>query len=82
MSITFIEDQAVMAGQVNVEEAETLLAWLIQHPAGRIDMQAVDHLHAAPLQVLMAARPTVVSWPQNSSVRLWLQAAFTVGALQ
>lgn len=82
MSITFIKDQAVMAGQVTVEEAETVLEWLIQHPAGRIDMQAVDHLHAATLQVLMAASPLIDSWPQNTSARLWLQGALTVGALQ
>lgn len=81
MSITFTHEQAVMVGQVSVEEAETLLEWLIKHPAGSVNMQAVEHIHAATLQVLMVARPHIASWPQHTSIRFWLQAALTVGAL-
>jgi anti-anti-sigma regulatory factor len=77
MSMTLTQDTAVLAGQVTVEEAEELLAWLVKHPSASVDLQALDHLHAANLQVLMAARPRVAHWPQNPDTCLWLQAALT-----
>ncbi|MCG7601106.1 hypothetical protein MHM84_15095 [Halomonas sp. McH1-25] len=75
MSMTFTSDVAVMAGQVTVEEAEELLEWLVKHPSASVDMQALEHLHAANLQVLMAARARIAHWPEDTDTRLWLQAA-------
>jgi hypothetical protein len=73
--MSFTQEMAVLAGQVTVEEAEELLDWLVKHPLASIDLQALEHLHAANLQVLMAAKPRVAHWPSDPDIRQWLQAA-------
>ena len=75
MSMTLTQDMAVLVGQVTVEEAEELLEWLVKHPSASIDLKALEHLHAANLQVLMAAKPQIAQWPQNPDTQMWLQAA-------
>lgn len=62
---------------VGVEDAELLLDWLIAHPRGRLDLGACTHLHAANLQVLMAAKPKIAAWPRHQTLADWLQAALT-----
>ncbi|WP_462383724.1 hypothetical protein [Pseudomonas sp. Marseille-QA0892] len=75
MSLTFKRDIAYLTDQVTVEDAETLLEWLIRHPGGKVNLKNLDHLHAANLQVLMATRPKVTVWPLNEDIRAWLGAA-------
>jgi hypothetical protein len=58
-----------------VDEAEPLLEWLQKKPSARIDLAACTHLHPANLQVLMAARAKVASWPENPELRAWLEPA-------
>lgn len=60
---------------LSVEDAELLLEWLLKHPRGRLDLTACTHLHAANLQVLLAARPKIAAWPQHPTLATWLQAA-------
>ena len=60
---------------LSVEEAETVLEWLIQHPHGQLDLADCTHVHAASLQVLLAARPTIAAWPRHDALADWLQAA-------
>ena len=62
---------------LGVEDAETLLDWLLKHPRGRLDLAACTHLHAANLQVLMAARPKIAAWPRDVALSNWLQTALT-----
>jgi hypothetical protein len=62
MSIEFKKNQAAFRGVVTVEEAEALLEWLQKRPAARV-MSACSHLHTANLQVLMAAKTEVATWP-------------------
>ena len=38
MSITFKKSVAVLADQVTVEEAETLLEWLVKKPAAKVNL--------------------------------------------
>ena len=64
---------------VGVEDAEHLLEWLLKHPRGRLDLAACTHLHAANLQVLMAARPKIAAWPRHEALADWLRAALTQG---
>jgi hypothetical protein len=64
-------------GLIGVEDAEILLEWLIQHPGGRVDLSACTHLHAANLQVLMAAQPKITAWPNHEALADWLRAALT-----
>ena len=58
-----------------VEEAEGFLGWLQKHPKPKLDLSACTHLHAAQLQVLMAARPVISNWPEDNEFRGWLEAA-------
>jgi hypothetical protein len=60
-----------------VDEAEGLLEWLQKKPAARIDLATCVHLHPANLQVLMAAKPRVAAWPQDESLRSWLEPLLT-----
>ncbi|GGM00126.1 hypothetical protein GCM10009425_09050 [Pseudomonas asuensis] len=76
MSITFKKSVAVLADQVTVEEAETLLEWLVKNPSGKVNLGDLEHLHTANLQVLMALKPSVSVWPKNTDIKLWLEAAF------
>jgi hypothetical protein len=75
MAITYAEDSAVFDGTVNIEEAETLLEWVQQQPAGSVDLVGCTHLHAANLQVLMAAQLRVAAWPRDENLKTWLEAA-------
>lgn len=75
MALVFKKTLAVASEVVGVEEAETLLEWLGKHPRGRLDLAACTHLHAANLQVMMAARPKIAAWPREERLALWLRAA-------
>lgn len=73
MPIEFQKKTAVFRGAVGVDEAEGLLEWLQKRPMARVDLFACTHLHPADLQVLMAARPTVSQWPEDCSLKAWLE---------
>lgn len=69
------------AGTLAVDDAEQLLGQLleIQSTSGQngvtADLSACEHIHAACLQVLMAAQVNVVRWPKQPALTAWLQAA-------
>ena len=73
MALSYKRNVAVFADAVGVEEAEGFLAWLQKHKKPRLDLSACTHLHAAQLQVLMAARVPVAAWPQDESLTAWLK---------
>lgn len=73
MSIDYTDDLAVFSDCISVEDAEGLLSWLQNHPRGRLDLTACTHLHTANLQILMAARPDIVAWPQDTDLATWLK---------
>jgi len=75
MSIEYIKKTARLAEFVSVEEAEGLLEWLQANPKGKVDLAACTHLHAANLQVLMAAKPNIAAWPEDVDLALWLKGA-------
>jgi len=77
MAISYKRNVAVFADTVGVDEAEGLLAWLHEHPKPKLDLGACTHIHAAPLQVLMAARLPVAKWPKDSPLTAWLNSALT-----
>jgi len=77
MSIEYQKKAAVFQGVVGVDEAEGLLEWLQKKPKARVDLAACTHLHPANLQVLMAARPTVSQWPEDVSLRDWVEPVLT-----
>ena len=75
MCIEYDEKTARLMDFVSVEDAETLLEWLQGTPVGQLDLAACTHLHAANLQVLMAAKAQIAVWPDNADLALWLKGA-------
>ncbi len=75
MAITYKKNVALFEDVVSVEEAESLLEWIQKNPKGKVDLSLCTHLHAADLQVLMAARIAIAAWPQDEDVKTWLLAA-------
>jgi hypothetical protein len=74
MSIEFKKNRVIFRDVARVEEAEALLEALQKKPSAKVDLSACTHLHTANLQVLMVARPSIDSWPQNPELRTWLEA--------
>ncbi|MBK1647576.1 hypothetical protein [Rhabdochromatium marinum] len=77
MPIEFQSDQAVLLDIVTVEEAETLLEWLQENPAAKVNLADCTHLHPANLQVLMAAKSGIDAWPKEAGLRAWLESALS-----
>lgn len=77
MPINYSESVAQFSHIVSVEEAEGLLEWLQAHPRGGVDLSDCQHLHAANLQVLMAAQPDIRAWPTQADLNAWLRQAFS-----
>jgi hypothetical protein len=75
MAVTYKGNVATFADAVGVEEAEAFLAWLHKHPKPKLDLAACTHLHAAQLQVLMAARLPIAKWPHDAALTAWLKSA-------
>jgi anti-anti-sigma regulatory factor len=75
MAIAYKKNTATFAGDISVEDAESLLEWLQKTPKARLDLAACTHLHAANLQVLMAARVAVAAWPLDTTLKSWLMAS-------
>lgn len=80
MPMLYTDGLATATEVVTVEEAEEMLSWFQAHPDGRVDLTACTHLHAAALQVLMAARPTVTGWPASDGLAAWLMSALPTPA--
>jgi hypothetical protein len=77
MPIEFKTNCLIFRDVVQVEEAEALLEALQKKPTLKVDLTACTHLHTANLQVLMAAKPRICSWPQDPELRTWLEAVLT-----
>lgn len=76
MPVSMKKTVARFEGICTVEEAEPFLDWLLE--GGRrksVRFEDCTHLHAAILQVLMACRPQIKSWPAEDPLRRWLQIA-------
>lgn len=73
MPIEFKKNQVLLRDMVSVDEAEGLLAWLQKKPSARADLSACSHLHPANLQVLLAAKTRIATWPVDANLRVWLQ---------
>jgi hypothetical protein len=81
MSIEFKGNTARFREVASVEEAEGLLEWLQKRPSTRkVDLASCTHLHAANLQVLMAAQARITAWPADPLFAAWLRSALGDGA--
>jgi hypothetical protein len=79
MPIEFKRNRVALRDVVAVEDAEGLLEWLQKTKAAKVDLSGLSHLHTANLQVLMAARAEISSWPEDSELRSWLETALKSG---
>jgi len=79
MSIEFKGTTAYLVGNVSAEEAETLLGWLQREKNASVDLSGCTHLHTANLQVLMAAQPNIIIWPQDHGLASWLKDTLDKG---
>lgn len=73
MPIEYKKTQAVFSEIVTVDEAEALLEWLQNKPSAKVSLEACTHLHPANLQVLMTAKSRIASWPDDVTLRAWLE---------
>ena len=56
---------AALSGDITVEDVEPLAAWLRETRRPAVNLKECQHLHAAALQVLLAARARVSVAPQD-----------------
>lgn len=75
MPITFKKDRAIFSEIAGGEDAESLLEWLQKYPKGKIDLSACTHLQPANLQVLMAAKCSIVANPKDEHLAAWINTA-------
>lgn len=76
MSVRFSRKVAYLEKDCGSDDAETLLAWLLTNPTGKINLKTCHQLHTAVLQVLLAARPAVTVKPEDQALARWLPTPF------
>lgn len=64
----------VLEGKCPSEDAEVLLQRLLAAPGAVVDLQRCESLHAAIIQVLLAAKPTLQLPPTDTGVGSWLRS--------
>lgn len=73
MSVRRSEDGTIVVeGHCPVEDAELLLRLVQAAPAASLDWAQSTHLHTAVLQVILAARPTLLGPCGDAWVSRWL----------
>jgi len=66
LSVTKSEDgRILLQGVCPIEEAEALLRCLSEVPGATVDWSECDGAHTAVIQVLLAARPSIVGRPAD-----------------
>lgn len=75
MAIEFKKTAAIFTDFISVEEAETLLDWLLKNPKGKINLTDCTHIHASSLQVLMAFKPAISHEPKDEDLAIWVKVA-------
>ena len=82
MPIAFEDDVAVLSGFCGADEAETLLAWLESGDGRRVDLSALEGLHAAMLQTLMARAGDRAASPHSPALAAWLPGVLDQGGVR
>jgi len=73
MAIKYKKNVAVLEDVCEIEEAEPLLEWLLQHPKGKLNLKKLSHPHSAIMQLMMAFEPTISIWPEDEAMSRWLE---------
>ena len=75
MPFKFAKTTVTAEESCTVEDALPLLEFLQAHRGARVDLGACTHLHTAVLQVLLAARPKITTFPREAFLARWLLPA-------
>ena len=62
----------ILEGSCPVEEAEQLLQMLQSTPGAPCDLTRCNHLHTAVVQIILAARPTLIGPCGDPWVEQWI----------
>jgi len=65
MSVRIADGVIFLEGRCRIEEAETLLGYLLEDADRPVDLSACDALHSAVVQILMATRPAIAGKPAD-----------------
>jgi hypothetical protein len=65
MPVKFKKNHVSLVGEVVVDDAESLFAWLTSHATAQIDASEASHLHAAVLQAIVASRRPITNMPAD-----------------
>lgn len=72
MSVAMQDGAIAVGGDCGVEEAETLLRLLLEHPLAPVDLAGAGRLHTALVQVLLATRRSVQGALPASFLGTWV----------
>ena len=75
MTVLLETDAILLRGACGVEEAETLLALIQQHPGLVVDLTQAGPVHTALWQVIMALQPPLQGEPADDFARKWVMPA-------
>jgi hypothetical protein len=64
--------KVVLEGRCPVEDAEQLLQMLQSNPGAPCDLTLCNHLHTAVVQVILAARPSLIGPCGDAWVEQWI----------
>lgn len=81
MTLRLDEDILHLEGDCGSEEAEPLLALLLERPSRGIALGGARALHTALVQVLLALRPRLVEMPADPFLRRWIAPVLEDGSL-
>lgn len=73
MTISFARNVAKCEGFCQIEEAETLVNWVLKKRKPKLDLANLEHMHTAILQVILAAQIEVSVWPNDDKLNTYFQ---------
>lgn len=68
MSVSFGDNVIHLAGRCLAEDAEALLAVMLENPGAVVDVSGAQKLHLALVQILLAACPVVQGAASNTNL--------------
>lgn len=66
MTLKTAKSRMDLTGDVTVDEAETIFAWLSANPKATVNCSAANHMHTAVFQALAASKCKVSKVPDDS----------------
>ncbi|MBP7339299.1 hypothetical protein [Niveispirillum sp.] len=80
MTVAFTDGTICLLKDCILDEAESLLQLLLDHPDAAIDWSGCTGMHSAVLQVAMAGRRRMVGQPADDFLRRWVGPALAAPA--